>query len=81
MKPHSDALADLLFRIRQHAAFPELLEAVERPRLRTFNPARDVDLEISRNSWVYTSGRIKQHNDWVLFLTGQVKEIAHEEDS
>lgn len=68
----SPALKSLLFDIRQHAAFQELLAAVEYPRLPQFRPSRADTLETMGAKTVFASGALDQHERWLTVLTGQV---------
>jgi hypothetical protein len=77
MKPNP-AVAALLADLRQHPAFPDLLTAVEAPRLRRFKHSQAGEVEKARALWIYTSGRCDQHDDWLALLTGQYKEPTSE---
>jgi len=61
-----------MFDIRQHAAFPELIKAVEAPRLPQFLPSRSETLETMGAKTVFASGQMAQHERWIHLLTGQV---------
>lgn len=63
------ALEELLFTIRQHQAFKELLEAVEAPPVREFKPSGDAQAQYAE--FIYRSGRKLQHESWRQFLIGQ----------
>lgn len=67
----SSALADLLFHIRQHPAFNELLEQVPRPRVRPIEPSASLTLEQVGVQTSFDSGRRKQDNAWRTVLTGE----------
>lgn len=67
---HSPALASLLFEIRQHPAFPELLNAVERPRAPRFKPNGAETAEQFGAKAIYASGAQAQHDAWIQFLSG-----------
>lgn len=67
----SPELESLLTSIRQSDAFEELLALVETPDLKPFNPKRADDIETARATWIYASGRLKQHEQWLLALRGQ----------
>ncbi len=68
----SPALKSLLFDIRQHPAFKEFLAAVEPPGM---PPYRKGDtLEALGAATVFASGEAKQHERWIVLLTGQVPE-------
>lgn len=76
---HSPALQSLLFSIRQHAAFPELLKAVEAPQLKTFKPSSGDDLQQAGAKFAHYSGRKDQHDNWRSFLTGEAVPAGDEE--
>lgn len=71
MNDHSPALQSLLFSIRQHAAFEELKNAVEVPRLPKYVPSKSDTLETMGAKTVFASGAIAQQERWLTFLTGQ----------
>ena len=66
----SPALKSLLFDLRQHAAFEEFKKAVEAPKLPRFRPSKNDTLETMGAKTVYESGRLAQHEAWLIFLTG-----------
>lgn len=68
-------LDDLLFAIRQHPAFQELLKSVEAPKVRPFTPKDAAQIEQSRAQWIYESGQLKQHQNWIARLTGTQENI------
>lgn len=68
----SPALKSLLIDIRQHAAFPEFLKAVEAPRLPHYRPLKGETLETMGAKTVFASGEMAQHERWITLLTGQV---------
>jgi hypothetical protein len=70
MKPKSPALMILLTEIRQHPAFPELLAAVEAPKLPMFKPRKNGAVEQAQANWIFESGRLRNHLAWMEFLTG-----------
>lgn len=59
-------LKELLFLIRQHPAYQELLKAVELPATREFKPSGDVQQQWS--DFIFRSGRRAQHQAWQSFL-------------
>lgn len=61
---------DLLFLIRQHAGFKELIRAIEAPKVKPFIPKDAAQIEKSRADWIYQSGQLDQHKRWLVFLTG-----------
>jgi hypothetical protein len=67
----SPELKSLLFDIRQHPAFLELLRTVERPRLARFRPSQKLTLEQVGANASYESGQIAQDNNWRTLLTGE----------
>lgn len=62
-------LAELLFTIRQHPGFPELLKAIESPEPKTYSPAKAAGIAEQQAEWIFRSGRIAQHKLWRAFLT------------
>lgn len=62
-------LQDLLFLIRQHEAFPELLQAVEAPEPRPYSPSKSASVADQQADWIFRSGRKAQHALWQAFLT------------
>lgn len=63
----SPALKDLLFTIRQHRAYQELLATVEVPPPREFKPSQDAQQQWA--DFIFRSGRRAQHDAWQGFLT------------
>lgn len=66
----SKELQDLLLLIRQHAAFPLLLKAMDEqnPETKTFKLSQPTQDQLSE--WIFRSGRRAQHEAWRSFLTG-----------
>lgn len=64
----TDTLKALLFELRQHPAFRELLKAVEAPRMPRWQKGMDKD------DFVFASGREKQHEMWLSLLTGSASQ-------
>lgn len=71
---HSPALKDLLFSMRQHAGFVELLKAATPPQMPTYRPSKPDTLEQLGARTVFASGQADQHERWIVLLTGQVPE-------
>lgn len=71
----SEQLDELLFLIRQHQAFKELLNKVEAPTPKEFRPADRTSGRPSADEqyaeFIYRSGRRVQHESWRQFLTGE----------
>ena len=65
----SQKLNELLFAIRQHSAFRELLEAVEAPPVTEFKPSGDAQKQYA--DYIFRSGRKLQHDCWRQFLIGE----------
>lgn len=65
------ALDSLLFDIRQHPAYQELLSKVERPKITRFRPSQKLTLEQVGANASYESGQIAQDNAWRSLLTGE----------
>lgn len=66
----NDALKELLFNIRQHAGYQDLLKAVETPRLPRFRRSETISLEEFGAKAAFESGRLSQHENWIALLTG-----------
>lgn len=65
------ALQSLLLDIRQHAAFEELKRTVPRPRIHTFRVSEAEKSETAKARWIYESGQLFQHHQWLELLTGE----------
>lgn len=66
----SDAgLKDLLERMREHPAFPDLLDKINPPPLKLYQPGGDKDSATQSADWMFGSGRHRQHMLWREFLT------------
>ena len=65
----SKQLDDLLFTIRQHPAFQELLAAVTAPEIRPFRPSDNPDAHFAEH--IFRSGRRLQNENWRQFLIGE----------
>lgn len=65
----SKALDELLFTIRQHPAYQELLDAVETPPVQEFKESGDAQKQYA--DYIYRSGRRRQHIIWRHFLIGE----------
>ena len=68
----SKMLDDLLFTIRQHQAFHELLSALEPPEVKEFRPTESPDTQYA--DFIFRSGRRRQHESWRQFLIGETQE-------
>lgn len=66
----SEALDDLLFHIRQHAAFNELMRTVPSPEMPRYRPSKGGDLESLGASTAYASGARDQHERWLALFIG-----------
>jgi hypothetical protein len=66
----SKPLDDLLFTIRQHPAFPELLLAIDTPSAREFSPSKG-DSAAQYAEYIFRSGMRRQHSVWRQFLIGE----------
>lgn len=64
----SKQLDELLFTIRQHPAFTELLTSVEQPLLKEFRPTADADAQHAEH--IFRSGQRRQHEYWRQLLIG-----------
>jgi hypothetical protein len=76
----TEQLKDLLFRIRQHAGFQDLLGAVETPRLPRYKRSKGLDLTAIGAETVYASGALDQHASWIALLTGASRETNSEKE-
>ena len=70
----SSTLAHLLETLRQHPGFPELLKEIPEPQLPRFKISQAAEAEKARAQWIYESGRIANHEQWIGFLTGKYEE-------
>lgn len=68
----SKALDDLLFTIRQHPAFQELLIAVDPPEVKQFRPSEAPETQYA--DFIFRSGRRLQHESWRQFLIGDTSQ-------
>lgn len=64
----SPRLQELLFLMRQHDAFGELLAAVEGPDVLKYTPSKGSVAE-QQAEWIFRSGRRAQQELWRAFLT------------
>jgi hypothetical protein len=70
----TEALKSLLFQIRQHPAFPELLKSVETPRLPRYRRSKGADVPAMGAEIIYASGALDQHESWIALLTGRTSQ-------
>jgi hypothetical protein len=68
----SQALNELLFAIRQHAAFKELLDGPGAPEAKEYRPGADPTTQWAEH--IYRSGRRQQDNAWRQFLIGDTSQ-------
>jgi hypothetical protein len=61
-------LRELLFTIRQHPAFRELLDAVSKPKIRPFKPSDSAESVRQESEWIFESGRARQDELWRNYL-------------
>lgn len=64
----TEALKTLLFDLRAHPGFQDLLKAVEAPRRIRYR--RGIDLQAMGAEFVYFSGALDQHERWIALLKG-----------
>jgi hypothetical protein len=64
----SDGLNDLLFTIRQHPSFKELLDAIECVPVKKYKPSEPSSEQTA--DWIFRSGRQLQDQNWRDFLIG-----------
>lgn len=69
----SQALNELLFAIRQHAAFKELLDGPGGPEAKEFSPSAG-DPAAQWADHIFRSGRRRQHEAWRQFLIGETSQ-------
>ena len=67
-------LKEYLDHIRAHPIFPELLKAVEKPKISPFRSSEADQSEKARAKWIFESGKKHQHDQWVAFLSGKTSE-------
>lgn len=67
----SESLRELLFAMRQHPAFPEMIEHVARmnPANVEYKNSRSEDVAKQQAEWIFRSGRRAQHSLLQSFLT------------
>ena len=65
----SKLLDELLFTIRQHPAYPELLDAVGQPEIKPFRSSGRPDEQYADH--IFRSGARRQHDIWRQFLIGE----------
>jgi hypothetical protein len=65
----SPQLKELLFTIRQHPAFAELLQSVSKPEMQEFSPTKG-DAASQYAAYTFRSGARRQHDAWRQFLIG-----------
>lgn len=64
----SKSLDELLFSIRQHPAFQELLSSLDPPGAKHYRPGEDPQMQYAE--FIFRSGRRLQHESWRQFLIG-----------
>lgn len=64
----SKQLEELLFTIRQHPAFQDLLGAIEAPELKAFRASDNPDQQFADH--IFRSGKRHQDASWRQFLIG-----------
>jgi hypothetical protein len=69
-----EQLKDLLFRIRQHPGFQELLHTLEPPGLPRYRKSKALDVATMGAETIYASGALDQHERWIALLTGQASQ-------
>lgn len=70
----SAALRDLLEKMREHPAFPELLKAVPAPsqEAQEFKPTSQTPGGDQIHLWIHRSGRAHQQRIWLDFLQNAI---------
>jgi hypothetical protein len=83
----SAGLRDLLFTMRQHPCFPELLKMVTVPEVKQYRPNKGEGPEAQYAEWIFRSGQQRQQENWLNALTefnppiGGVSETSQTEKS
>jgi hypothetical protein len=72
----STPLDELLFTIRQHPAFADLLAGVTCPDLKPYRPSGRPDEQYANH--IYQSGARRQHDIWRQFLIGEPASLRDE---
>lgn len=67
-------LKDLLFLIRQHDAFQELLKAIPAPQPKDYRPSEDPQKQWAE--FIFRSGQQRQAQAWQSFLTESAPEAG-----
>lgn len=67
----SPELKIFLVELRQHPHFPQLLAAMERPRMPEYRPSKGEALDIVGANHAYASGQLNQYRQWLTLLTGE----------
>lgn len=70
----SPALREFLNFIRGNPVFPELLKAVEAPKISPFRKSDAEQPEKARAKWIHESGMLENHHRWLSVLTGKPSE-------
>lgn len=65
----TESLKALLFTIRQHPSYPELLEAAPKPRRQKFKPLNGEIIDQFAKA-IHAAGMQDMHDQWIAFLTG-----------
>ena len=77
----SAALNDLLAYMREHPAFPELLDVLNPPALALYSANSKKDSATQGADWIFGSGRHRQHLLWREFLTSYVSPTGESQPS
>lgn len=83
----SAGLRDLLFTIRQHPCFGELLDMVKVAPVKQFRPGGEQSADAQYAEWIFRSGQQRQNENWRSALTefnppiGGVSEPSQQEKS
>ena len=70
----------LLLELRSHPQFPELIRAVQRQQIRPFRVTEAEKSETARARWIYDSGMLANHNQWLALLTGSATQPEESND-
>lgn len=80
MNQPSDVLKSLLFDMRQHPAWPELLEYLKpNASIPRYSPKDGEDVEKSRSTWIYRSGLWGHYEVVLSKLTGKPQSLKGDE--
>lgn len=71
-------LDELLFNMRQHPAFPDLLKFLPEPRNPQFR--KGMTVEEFGGLAIHSAGETKRHRAWIALLTGNAATLEEQND-